>query len=473
MLYDFIETDKNQKKPMYQQIYLSIRRAIESGSLKKGSRLPSIRRLSADRGISKTTVTGAYDQLCVEGYIISKPQKGYFVAAAFDKLPKAAARADSAQAQRVYAAYDFSGKSIDESIIDLNEWKKCVKDVINRNYLLTSYGDEQGEPALREALQKYALGIRSVNARTDNIVVGAGTQAILLLLCSLIGFGKRIAVERGGFLQAELVFQSFNYEICCYDCDACGARIDSFEEISPDIILINPNSTGARGGSMPVTRRLEIIEWARTHRALILEDDYNGELRYSTRPIPCVQHYDAENTVYIGSFSKVLLPSVRLSYTVLPDRLSEIYQSRKRLMNQTASKTEQLALAQYIQSGKIDAHLRKARRVYLEKSRSMLESAARFLPEAAVDFNETALYLVLKPPFEVDKSRLEQELRDRSVRLMSYGREENAFALSFSGIAQEKLSEGVQLVCNALLQSSACAGKINGEANSFLAKRFR
>ena len=163
---------------------------------------------------------------------------------------------------------------------------------------------------------------------------------------------------------------------------------------------------------------------------------------------------------------KVLLPSVRLSYTVLPDRLSEIYQSRKRLMNQTASKTEQLALAQYIQSGKIDAHLRKARRVYLEKSRSMLESAARFLPEAAVDFNETALYLVLKPPFEVDKSRLEQELRGRSVRLMSYGREENAFALSFSGIAQEKLSEGVQLVCNALNKSSACAGKINGEANS-------
>ena len=454
MLYDFINTDKMQHKPMYQQIYLSIRKAIENGSLKKGSKLPSIRRLSSDRGISKTTVTGAYNQLCVEGYIVSKPQKGYFVAAAFDSVPQAAKQVDSTQAQSSYAEYDFSGKSIDKSVIDLNEWKKCVKDVINRNYLLTSYGDVQGEEALREALQKYALGIRSVNAHTDNIVVGAGTQAVLLLLCSLIGFGKRIAVERAVFLQAELVFQSFDYAVSYYDCDAGGATVDSLNEISPDVLLINPNCTGTRGGNMPVTRRLEIIEWAREHGALILEDDYNGELRYSTRPIPCVQNYDVENTVYIGSFSKVLLPSVRLSYTVLPERLLQIYNSRKHLMNQTASKTEQLALAKYIENGKIDAHLRKARRVYLEKSKILLDSVAAYLPQAAFDFNETALYLVLRPPFAVDRAKLEEELSICSVRLMNYERSENAFALSFSGIAHEKLEQGVKLVCEAIVHCS-------------------
>ena len=129
MLNDYIIIDSKLNKPMYQQIYMSIREAIENGSLKKGSKLPSIRKLSADRGISKTTVTGAYDQLCVEGYIVSYPQRGYFVAADFDKLPKSIEIVDSDTLRTRYYDYDFSGKSIDENIIDLAEWKKNIKDI--------------------------------------------------------------------------------------------------------------------------------------------------------------------------------------------------------------------------------------------------------------------------------------------------------------------------------------------------------
>ncbi len=447
MLYDFISTDRQSRMPLYQQVYLSIRQAIENGSLKKGSRLPSVRQLSRDRGISKTTVLGAYDQLCVEGYIVSRPQTGYFVAAAFDSLPQAAAQTDKERQEVHYAEFDFSGKSIDESVIDLSEWKKCVKDVINRNYLLTSYGDAQGEEALRTALQKYALGTRSVN------------------------FGKKIAVERGSFLQAELVFESFDYRIAYFDSDRHGVLIDSLKEISPDLVLINPNCTGTHGGNMPVTRRLELIEWARETGALILEDDYNGELRYSTLPIPCVQHYDVDNTVYIGSFSKVLLPSdvdntvyigsfskvllpsVRLSYMVLPQRLLTVYNSRKGLMNQTASKTEQLALAKYIENRRIDAHLRRARRVYYEKSKRLMACVEKTFPSVPYEFNETALYLVLKPPFSFDRNRLEQALAARSVRLMARDKEKNALALSFSGIPLEKTEEGVRLIGEALTAS--------------------
>lgn len=454
MLYDFISAEKRGKTPMYRQIYLSVRKAIENGSLKKGARLPSIRGLSADKGVSKTTVQSAYDQLCAEGYIENRPQRGYFVAAAFENMPKAADTLSEAVEQRRYFSYDFSGKSIDESVVDLAEWKKCVKDVVNRNYLLTSYGDAQGEEALRLALQKYALGTRSVNARTDNIVVGAGTQAILYLLCSLMGAHKKIALEKDSFLQAEWIFKSFDYEIFYFDCDAYGATVDSLKEICPDMILINPNFTGLRGDNMPVTRRLEIIEWARTSGAWILEDDYNGELRYSTLPMPCVQNYDTENTVYIGSFSKVLLPSVRLSYTVLPEGLLRRYREVKQLMNQTASKTEQLALARYIESGKIEAHLRKARRVYLEKSKLLLDAVARCLPNAKTDFNETSLYLTLTVPQALNRDKIDSELSARSVCLMSRGKEPNVFALSFSGIAQEKLAEGIELIGSVISENS-------------------
>ncbi len=450
MLNDYIIIDSKLNKPMYQQIYMSIREAIENGSLKKGSKLPSIRKLSADRGISKTTVTGAYDQLCVEGYIVSYPQRGYFVAADFDKLPKSIEIVDSDTLRTRYYDYDFSGKSIDENIIDLAEWKKNIKDIINRNYLLTSYGDVQGEKALRSALQRYALGVRSVNAQEGNIVVGAGTQAILYLLCSLIGFGKKVAMEQAGFVQAEMIFESFNYDIRYFECDAYGVTINSLEELSPDVILINPNYSGTRGSNMPVTRRLEIIEWARRNNALILEDDYNGELRYSTRPIPCVQHYDVNNTVYIGSFSKVLLPSVRISYMVLPEQLLIKYNSVKRYMNQTASKTEQLALAKYISNGKIDVHLRRARRVYLEKSKALISAVEKHIPEARYRFNETSLYLTLKLPSTIDMPKTEEALARHSVRLMRYNINENTLALSFSGIAQEKLDEGVRIISEVL-----------------------
>ena len=126
-------------------------------------------------------------------------------------------------------------------------------------------------------------------------------------------------MAKDSYIQSEFVFKSFDYKISYFENDESGATLESLDRIKPDILLINPNFTEPYGTNMPVTRRLEIINWAKNNGALIIEDDYNGEIRYSTHPMPCVQNYDTENTVYIGSFSKVLLPSVRISYMVLPE----------------------------------------------------------------------------------------------------------------------------------------------------------
>lgn len=447
MLYDYIVADKSRHEPMYRQIYRSVRTAIESGSLKKDTRLPSIRKLSEHLRVSKTTVTAAYDQLCAEGYIRSKPQSGYLVAAAFDAAPQEPLpQADNSNMENKYAEFDFSGKSIDAGVINLSDWRKAVKDVINRDYLLTSYGDAQGEEALRSALQRYAMGTRSVHSGAENIVVGAGTQPILLLLCALLGGGKRVAMEPGTFIQSELVFRSMGYEVCYFTSDACGVTVHSLEAIRPDVLLINPNFSGKKGANMPVTRRLELIDWAKRSGAVIVEDDYNGELRYSTHPVPCVQHYDSGRVVYIGSFSKVMLPSVRISYMVLPPQLMQRYREVQRAVNQTASKTEQLALAHYINSGKIDAHLRRARRTYLEKSAVLLQSVKRHFPGCAVVFNETSLYLSLRLQDNVDRARLNEALERQSVRIIPHHRGENELGLSFSGIPINKIEDGVARV---------------------------
>lgn len=452
MLYDFIIIDKNNKTPLYRQIYMSVRNSIETGSLKKGTKLPSIRRLSADLDVSKTTINGAYEQLCAEGYISNKPQSGYYVEAQFSNTPsKTDKKADTGSTSRKYYQYDFSSKSIDESIININDWKKYVKEVLNQSYLLTSYGEEQGEEILRNALQKYSLGTRSVNTSAENIVVGAGTQTLLHILCSLIGNNKKIALADYSYVQSEYVFKSHGYKICYFECDKYGAVIESLQAIKPDVLLINPNFTINSNITMPITRRLEIIKWAKENNVLIIEDDYNGELRYSTHPMPCVQNYDTENTVYLGSFSKILLPSVRISYMALPPKLVEKYNNVKKFTNQTASKAEQIALAKYINNGKIDVHLRKARRIYLEKSRIMLESIKKhFGSSVKTVFNETSLYvsLIFKNK-ELTESEI-QQIDNSSIKIMQYNKDENMIILSFSGIKDEKIDDGIYKISKIL-----------------------
>lgn len=447
MLYDFIMIDKHKKIPLYRQIYMSVRNSIENGSLKRGSKLPSIRRLSADLDVSKITITSAYDQLCSEGYIINKPQSGYYIEANFKNTPAYNENSREISATNTkYFEYDFSGKSIDKKIINLNEWKKCVKEVINQDYLLTSYGDEQGEDTLRNALQRYALGIRSVNTNPDNIVVGAGTQPLLNIICSLVGTNKIVALADSSYVQAEFIFKSYGYKIKYFECDKSGATISSLEHIKPDILLINPNFITNSGASMPVNRRLEIICWAKENNVLIIEDDYNGELRYSTHPTPCMQNYDNENTVYLGSFSKILLPSVRISYMVLPKKLLKKYKKIKGFTNQTASKSEQLALAKYINNGKIDVHLRKARRVYLEKSKTILNSIKKhFGNNIKIIFNETSLYITVMLDKSLDMNSFIKKLNESSVNVMPTTNN-NMLNLSFSGIDEEKIDKGIEII---------------------------
>ena len=445
MFYDFIIADSNAKTPKYRQIYLSVRNSIENGSLKKDTKLPSIRKLSENLGVSKTTVTGAYEQLCAEGYIKNKPQSGYYVEAQFENTPKIVDTDEKkSQNSNIIYRFDFSGKSIDEKIINIAEWKKDIKEVINSNYLLTSYGNVQGEEALRIALQNYALGTRSVNTSSENIIVGAGIQPLLCLLCSLLGCRKKVAMADSSFVQSEYVFKSYDYQINYFESDESGVTIDSLERIKPDIILINPNFTNKEGANTPVARRLEIIAWAKQNNALIIEDDYNGELRYSTHPMPCVQNYGIENTVYLGSFSKVLLPSVRISYMVLPDKYIKRYNKIKGAINQTASKTEQLALSKYINSGKIYVHLRKARRTYLEKSKVILNCVNKYFDNYDIVFNETSLYITLKLNFSVNREKINEQIRENSICLMPYKTEDNEFCLSFSGIPIENIDDGIK-----------------------------
>ena len=439
MISDFITLKKGSETPLYFQIYRKISAAIESGSLKENEKLPSVRKLCADLEVSKTTVEAAYNALSADGYIINSPQRGYFVEKGLFVGGKSEVKkAESKKEKRTYK-YDFSGKGIDGDITNIKEWRKYIRDVLNREYLLTTYSENQGEEELRRALANYAFTTRGVITDKDSIVVGSGSQTLIYILCGLLGLNKTVAIERDSFPQAERVFRDFKYNIRYTDNDAQGISVNSLKEIDPDIILINPNYNSAFGGKTSAKRKIEIAAYAKRSNAIIIEDDYNGELRYKTHPAPCLQSYSPENTVYIGSFSKILLPSVRISYMSLPDSLNKIYGRIRDTYNQTTSKTEQLALAEYISDGKLEKHLRRSRRYYKTKSEMMKKAIVKRFPGYL--FNETSMY------FEIEGEL--SKLNGSEIRVMKTSAD-NKLRLNFSGISCSVIEEGIEEISRLL-----------------------
>jgi len=437
MLADFIMIDKNNKKPLFLQIYDTIKSAIENGSIQENEKLPSIRKVCSDLNVSKTTVENAYDRLCVEGYIINKPKKGFYVEKGLLFQKSNITENLVIKTDQINVKYDFSGKGIDENCSNIKEWRKYVKDILSKEYLLNTYSENQGEETLRKAIKKYSFTVRGVNTGYENIIVGSGSQTLIYILCGMLGLDKTVVIEKNTYPQAEQVFKDFKYNICYAENDSKGISIEFLEKTKPDILLINPNSICANGSAIPITRKIEIIKWAKINNCLIIEDDYNGELRYKTHQTPCMQSYDKDSIVYIGSFSKILLPSVRISYMVLPDFLIKKYDIVKNNYNQTTSKIEQLALANYINDGKLEKHLRKARRYYKIKSDIVLNTAKNLFND--VKFNETSMYITMPNLHKISA----ECLYECGIKVMNTSKD-NSLNLSFSYINTELIKEGLE-----------------------------
>lgn len=451
MIYDFLTLKKQADTPLYVQLYSAVKNAIENGALKQGEKLPSIRRLSEDLALSRTTVESAYQQLCIEGYIKSLPQRGFFI----QSPPCPNMENTKAQKPVTYPTrfhniikYDFSSKSVDVDNSNLKLWRKYVRNVINCDYLITSYGDPQGEPELRRALASYCYGVRGVQGDERNIVIGAGTQSLLYLICGLLhACGSTVAVEADGSAHAMQVFSDCGMHVVTVGSDCDGIVPDALKASGARLLLINPSGSLRTGNHIKMNRRYALLRWAEAHDAYIIEDDYNGELRYKTRPIPALQGYDSRHVIYLGSFSKLLLPSVRIGYAVLPETLSARFFGRAGRYNQTASKAEQLALAKYIRDGQLERHLRRLRKQYQEKILLLCSALQENLPyDINITLLETALIVVVELPFEIDRQTLYHSLLEQGIRIIQGTRRGHSFKLGFSGIPCDKIRPAVEMI---------------------------
>lgn len=450
MIYEPICLDSDSDIPMYRQLYDSIKDAIGSGGLRVGEKLPSIRKIAEELGVSRTTVEQAYQQLCVEGYLSSRPQSGYFVEAALSGAPdeprvaKVLTEAEPSAGVR----YDFGSRYVESRRADIELWRKYVRSVLSREDIVSSYGHFQGEPALRQQLVHYGMQLRGVNAAADRIVVGAGVQPLLSILCGLLGESAgRVGLESPCFPQAERVFRDFRLNIVPLRHDKYGVTAQELYASKADVLYLNPANTESMGRPMPVSRRAEVMEWAEQTRGLIIEDDYNGALRFKSRPVPAMQGMGSgERVVYLGSFSKLLMPSVRISYMVLPSDLAARYRERGIHYNQTSSKVEQLALAEYMRDGHIEKRLRRLRKIYAEKSELLMALLEDALGSAAkLTLAETALCIDVTFHSSLYSEQFAERALSEGLRVIPLESADGTakIRLSFAGIATEDMRGGV------------------------------
>ena len=396
-----ISLDAGLAVPLYEQIYTYIKKEIQSGGLPFRERLPSTRKLAKYLQVSRTTVDMAYEQLVSEGYIEAEPYRGYFVCeleGLYHLEPEKVRPQKTKGAEPPKYGYDFSPNGVDAASFPQNTWRKLSKSVLlEEESQLFQLGDPQGEEGLRRTIAQYLRQARGVNASPEQIVIGAGNDFLLLLLCSMLGSGQRIAMETPTYRKAYDLFRSLSNEVRVVELDEAGMRVDALAQTDAQIAYVMPSHQYPLGIVMPVKRRMQLLEWAeRAPGRYIIEDDYDSEFRYKGKPIPALQGYDrSDRVIYIGTFSKSIAPAIRVSYMVLPAVLLELYRRRGRAISCTVSRVDQRMIAAFLRDGYFERHLNKMRAVYKSRHDVLLEELRAFRCVSRISGEHAGVHILL------------------------------------------------------------------------------
>ena len=409
---------------LYIQLYEAIKGDILSGAMAAGEKLPSLRSLSKELGISITTTELAYNQLLVEGYVISRPQSGYYVASINpDSDIQTGHNRKSAPANLEDYTFEEPPYITDLSCFDFGKWKKCAARVFNDySGLLLFESDPQGEPALRYEISKYIYRFRGVTASPDRIVIGAGTQQITSHLSRiLLKMGiSHVSLEAPGYLPVQSMFRDAGFNVSHIPVAKDGIDISKLPANISSAVYVSPSNQFPTGAVMPVGRRYELLDWATENDSIIIEDDYDSELRYFGKPVPAMQGLDKHNrVVYLGSFSSTLFPAVKISYMVLPEEMAEIFRSIKNRYTQTCSKSEQLTLALFMEDGYYYTGIKKLRSLYAQKLQAALQAFARYAPHMVdpVD-TQSGISLTVKVHSKKKASQLCSEAKSIGLQMV-------------------------------------------------------
>jgi GntR family transcriptional regulator / MocR family aminotransferase len=437
-----LEFDPKSEQPLYRQLYDSVRAGILDGRFNAGLRLPASRALARSVGVSRITVTECYERLIAEGYLEARRGSGTFVRARLPELSPFALRKPDAPLDRELG--DLSprlsryGTAVNVSLHrptppdtlrldrhgpDVSQFPRTVwaKLLARRlqgsdRSLLNYAQDFRGSPNLRNQLALYLAQARAVICDPDQILIVSGSQqAIYLAARILLNEGDQVAMESPGYYFAGWTFSSQGATIVPIPVDKYGIKVAELtKQKDVRMVYVTPSHQFPTGASLTLSRRKALLAWARKNNAFILEDDYDSEFRYRERPLPALQGITPDGPViYTGSFSKMLFPSLRLGYIVLPKPLFTTFRTAKLLNDMHSSLFHEQVLADFLAGGHLESHLRRMRTLY-DRRRTLLIRILRdhFGKKVSISGDEAGMYLLAR----FQSSLSEEQAWDRAYK---------------------------------------------------------
>lgn len=447
--------DTTLKTPLYEQLYLALKNDIVQNT-NVGDKLPSIRKLSTTYGISKHTVETAFSQLYAEGYIESRHKSGYFVS----HFKQHELEAPSNKPSRILPAtkqpylYDFYPARLSQDSFPLKLWKRLYNKAINQTLDFGAYPNRQGERELREEIAKYLAHSRGVSCDAEHVVIVSSFAEAMELVAKIFKpYTKDFGIESPGYLVTHNIFSHYGYDVANIPINEQGVMLDALEQTNVKLLYITPSHQYPTGVTMPITQRLKLLEWAYKNDAYIIEDDYDSELSYKTKPIPALQGLDTqERVIYTGTFSKSLSPALRVGYIVLPPKMLRMYHSliEHRLTHAYVSLSTQYTLSLFMKEGHWERHLRKIRTINRKKHDVMKKELMDALGNSMkliAEGSGLALLIIPNKPFNYErfKQRAHEEkihiyfMQERSCGVFE------AIAMGFGGIRDDEIPHAIAL----------------------------
>ena len=413
--------------PLYEQLYESLAAEMRSGAIPAGTRMPGKRRLAAELSVSVNTVDAAYQILAAEGYMEPRERSGFYVQEYLalptrpEEAPPPVPAAPPQKAPEPPVRFDLSTRGVDPGLFPFRTWARLQKELLYSSPQLLTHGDAQGDVELRQALADYLEEYRGVRCTAEQVVVGAGLEYLLGLLAPLLP-GKT-AVENPGYQRARQVLENNGVECCCLPVDEDGLSVQALSGSGAEVCYVTPSHQFPTGVTMPAGRRAELLHWAsrRPGQRYIIEDDYDSEFRFDTRPLPSLQGMAGADgpVVYLSTCSRSLAPSIRIAYMVLPRQLLPAWHAKYWLYSGTVSRFEQQTLARFIREGYFTRHLARERVAYKAR-RDALTAALNtaFAPgELTLKGLHTGLHLLAKLRDAPPDAALHAAARAQGVRL--------------------------------------------------------
>lgn len=397
-------------------IYDSLREQIRTGVYEHGSKLPSSRALAAELGVSRATVSLAYDQLAAEGYIsvrqgarptastqrpAAKEQTRTSITAKPVRLSAFGRRIDENQTWPEFTpkqlVADFRYGSLSPDDFPIQAWKRAMSAAVSQKPGRLAYHDPSGSFRLRAALQGYLWRARTVQCDIDQIVIVNGSQQGLDLCARIfLDEGDKVIIEEPGYRMARHAFASVGAIPVPVPVDCEGIQSSRIGKTDARFAYVTPSHQFPMGGVMSVARRQILLDWARTYQAYVIEDDYDSEYRYDISPVPPVYQLEEQNSViYLGTISKILSPTLRIGYLVVPHGLKNVFVRTKQLVDRHTSLSEQDALATLIETGAYERHVRKVRRLNRARRETLLNCLRKhFDDDVQIEGADAGLHLV-------------------------------------------------------------------------------